>query len=151
MTSVQPENKKSCWSMLKFDKQTNKEISKLRYDRDINVIQYFEKLFNVLHKDILKEAKDRYVKYIVKHTELRDKLINLFENRNNYEYKYYMIMYNDIKKEIEENERKYYDIFEDGLKRLGKAKFLMDERCCDEEQLMKKLNKLKDKLSYVFL
>jgi hypothetical protein len=151
MASAHPEINESCWSMLKSDKQTNKEISKFKYDRDINVIQYFEKLFNILHKDILKEAKDRYAKYIVKHTELRNKLNKLFKNKNNYEYRYYIIMYNDIEKEIKKNERKYYDVFEDGLKRLGKAKFLMDEKCCDEEQLMKKLNKLKDKLSYVFL
>lgn len=144
-------SEKSSWRVLVSDKYTRKEIRKLDYDNKINVIQYFEKLFNILHKDVLREAKDRYTKYVVKHTELRRKLIKLFENKNNYEYKYYNMMYDDIRKEIDKHEREYYTIFEDGLKRLGKAIFLMDERCCDEEQLIKKLKKLREKLHYTFL
>lgn len=137
--------------MFKIDNQTQHQLIKLNHNNEDDVITYFEKLFNILHKDIINESKNRYAEYIVKHTELKNKLKKLIKNKNNYQYKYYTIMLNDIEEEIYKHEREYYDIFDDKYKILGKSKFLLDEQCYENEKLMKKLNKLKNKLYYLLI
>jgi len=134
--------------MFKIDDQTNKQLINLNYNNKDDTITYFEKLFNIIHKDIINESKNRYAEYVVKRKELRKKLKKLIKNKNNYQYKYYVIMLSDIEKEIDKHEREYYDIFDDKYRRLGKAKFLLDERYYDNEKLIKKLDKLRKKLPY---
>lgn len=144
-------SKKYICDMFRLDEHTQHQLIKLNYRNKDDVITYFEKLFNIIHKDIINESKNRYAEYIVKHTELKNKLKELVKNKNNYEYKYYAIMINDIEKEIKKHERECYDIFDDKYKVLGKAKFLMDEKYHSEEQLNKKLNKLREKSLHLFL
>ena len=134
--------------MFKIDKQTQKQLINLYHNNKDDTITYFEKLFNIIHKDIINESKNRYAEYVVKHKELRSKLKELIKNKNNYQYKYYVIMLGDIENEIEKHEREYYDIFDHKYKNLGKAKFLLDERYYDNEKLIEKLDKLKNKLRY---
>lgn len=136
--------------MFKIDDQTNKQLIDLNYNNKDDTITYFEKLFNIIHKDIINESKNRYAEYVVKRKELRKKLKKLIKNKNNYQYKYYVIMLGDIEKEIDKHEREYYDIFDHKFKNLGKAKFLLDERYYENEKLIKKLDKLKKKLLYRF-
>lgn len=137
--------------MFEIDKRTQKQLISLNYNNKDDTITYFEKVFNIIHKDIINESKNRYAEYIVKRKELRKKLKKLIKNKNNYQYKYYVIMLNDIEKEIDKHEREYYDIFDDKYKRLGKAKFLLDEQYYKNEKLIKKLDKLKNKLLYNLL
>jgi hypothetical protein len=132
---------KSLYEMFKIDKKTKKEIIKLNGIN--NVFQYFNNLFNILHKDIINESKNRYSEYIIEHTELKDKLKELIKNKNNYTYKWYIDMFNDIYKKIEEHEKAHYGPCDLLFKRIGKAKFLLDEQCCDNEKLIIKLNKIK--------
>ena len=134
--------------MFKIDKQTQKQLINLYHNNKDDTITYFEKLFNIIHKDIINESKNRYAEYVVKHKELRSKLKELIKNKNNYQYKYYVIMLGDIENEIEKHEREYYDIFDHKYKNLGKAKFLLDERYYDNEKSIEKLDKLKNKLRY---
>ena len=141
-------NRKYICDMFKIDKQTQKQLINLYHNNKDDTITYFEKLFNIIHKDIINESKNRYAEYVVKHKELRSKLKELIKNKNNYQYKYYVIMLGDIENEIEKHEREYYDIFDHKYKNLGKAKFLLDERYYDNEKLIEKLDKLKNKLRY---
>ena len=134
--------------MFKIDKQTQKQLINLYHNNKDDTITYFEKLFNIIHKDIINESKNRYAEYVVKHKELRSKLKELIKNKNNYKYDIYVIMLNDIENEIDKHKHEYYDIFDDKFRRLGKAKFLLDEQYYENEKLIEKLDKLKNKLRY---
>lgn len=140
--------KKYLCDMFKIDNQTQKQLIDLNHNNKDDTIKYFEKLFNIIHKDIINESKNRYAEYVVKRKELRKKLKKLIKNKNNYQYKYYIIMLGDIEKEIDKHEHEYYDIFDHKYKNLGKAKFLLDEQYYEDEKLNKKLDKLKNKLLF---
>ena len=131
--------------MFSIDKKTIKNIKKINsyYTDSDNPIEYFNKFFNLLHQDITNESKDRYSKYIVKHAELKNKLNEIFETKNSYPYKVYRYMFSDVLKQIEDNKQSYYGICDGLYKRIGKAKFLLDEDYCRGDELYKKLNKLK--------
>ena len=141
-------NRKFICDMFKIDKQTQKQLINLYHNNKDDTITYFEKLFNIIHKDIINESKNRYAEYVVKHKELRSKLKELIKNKNNYKYDIYVIMLNDIENEIDKHKHEYYDIFDDKFRRLGKAKFLLDEQYYENEKLIEKLDKLKNKLRY---
>ncbi len=131
------------YNMFEIDSNTKKKIKNLTNKYEQAGYRYFEKLFNILHKDILNESKNRYCNYIVKHTVLKNKLKELIKNKNNYEYKYYVMMVNDIIEQMKNNKKSHFGRSDGLFKRIGKAKFLLDEKYYDEKKIIKKLDKIK--------
>ena len=139
--------------MFEFDDKTKKKIKKINnyyVNNDDAVVVYFVRIFNILHQDVINTSKDRYVKYFTKHIELKNDLKELLKNKNNYTYKEYMNMYNDIKKQIEDHKRTCYSRSDSLYKTIGEAKFLLDEKICEGKKFLKKLNKLKKYIIYYY-
>ena len=134
---------KELYNMFKFDDTTVKKIKKLNYyyRRNDNTIEYFNKLFEILHKDVLTESKNRYVEYIKKNCELKKNFKKLFKDKNEYKYDIYINLYNNIKKQMNINKKLYYGICDGLYRKIGKAKLLIDEKIYEED--FKKLDSIK--------
>lgn len=141
MATQELSREKELYHMFELDKITKKKIAKLEEIENDNI--YFRDLFNILHEEILKESKNRYTEYIIKHTELKNKLKNLIEHKNDYQYKYYIIMLKDITEQMKNNKKLHYGICDTVFRKIGKAKFLIDEDYNYDKKVLKSLNKIR--------
>ena len=143
--SVEKSNYKELSDMFKIDDDTKKKIKRLnslyRTDDD-NVVEYFNNLFNIIHKDILIGSRNRYIEYIKKNIELKKSFKSLCKNKNLYKYDIYMNLYNNIKEQKEINKSLYYGRRDGLYKSLGKASLLMAGKT-DNEKILNRLNKSK--------
>ena len=133
-------NKYEILSPLDLDDITKKKIKKLNNDyKNINIYckEYFDKLFEIIHKDILNLSEELYCEYLNKSKEIKDEIKKLYEHKNEYDVNTYIKNIKKLSLNKMTIKYKITETFRDFFFHLGKSKYLLNNDVKNEKQLYK--------------
>ena len=133
-------NKYEILRPLNLDDYTKKKIKKLSNEYKNMCVyckEYFDKLFEIIHKDILNLSNELYYDYLNKTTEINNEIKKLYEHKNEYDFETYTTKLKKLISDKEMYKLKITDGYRNYFLHLGKSKFLIDNDIKNEEQLYK--------------